>query len=172
MGSIMKATYYSIFFCLIVMLAGCKSAQRTSAVQTSKYSEDLSLLRPRLESPVDTTSVSTVPQKKPYIEATHTINKPLETVLDSINRFHLSRKFIDGFSIQVYSGHDRMEALNIRKGLTTALPDLSSEVQYNPPNFRVKTGKYFTRLEAQKDYVAVKKYFPSAIVIPDKIELN
>jgi hypothetical protein len=36
----------------------------------------------------------------------------------------------------------------------------------------VKIGKYFTRLDAQKDYMAIKRYFPGAIVVPDKILLN
>ena len=52
------------------------------------------------------------------------------------------------------------------------LPNLESEVQYIQPNFRVKTGKYFTRLDAQADYMAIKRYFPGAIVVPDKIPIN
>ena len=47
-----------------------------------------------------------------------------------------------------------------------------SEVVYAQPNFRVKVGKYYTRIDAQRDYVAVKKYFPTAIVIPDKVAIN
>jgi hypothetical protein len=30
-------------------------------------------------------------------------------------------------------------------------------------------GKYFTRQEAQEDYTDVKRYFPAAIIIPEKI---
>ena len=56
--------------------------------------------------------------------------------------------------------------------LASSLPDLSSEVEYAQPNFRVKVGKYYTRIDAQRDYIAVKKYFPTAIVIPDKVAIN
>ena len=76
---------------------------------------------------------------------------------------------VDGYTIQVYSGVKREDALNVKKKLTQSLPDLESDVEYRQPNFRVRTGKYFNRLEAQKDYLAVKRHFPNAIVIPDRI---
>ena len=72
----------------------------------------------------------------------------------------------------MYSGLKREEALNAKKELTGAVPDLQSEVQYSQPNFRVKVGKYFSRLDAQKDYVEVKRFFPTAIIIPDKVAIN
>jgi hypothetical protein len=72
----------------------------------------------------------------------------------------------------VYSGIKREDALNVRKKLSQSLPELDSEVQYRQPNFRVRTGQYFTRLEAQKDYLAVKRHFPNAIVIPDRVPMQ
>ena len=100
------------------------------------------------------------------------MNKKLDAVLDSIDRINLQRNFIDGFTIQVYSGLKREDALNTKKELTSTLPDLQSEVQYSQPNFRVKVGKYFNRLDAQRDYVDVKRHFPTAIIIPDKVSIN
>jgi hypothetical protein len=75
---------------------------------------------------------------------------------------------VEGYTIQVYSGK-REEALNTRKQLTSLVPDVNSEVQFTEPIFRVKAGKYFTWIEAQGDYTLIKKYFPAAIIIPDKI---
>lgn len=158
---------------LIVLLAGCKSYQSTTTTQTGKYTEDLSSLRPKAEGTLDSaTSTQQVIKKTTYVEPKYNVNKQLDNVLDSINRINLNRKFVDGFTIQVYSGLDREAALDAKKSLATSLPDLESEVHYNQPNFRVKAGKYFNRLEAQKDFIAIKKVFPSAIVIPDKIEIN
>lgn len=108
---------------------------------------------------------------KAYVEPQHTVNKQLDTVLDSIDRINLTRKFIEGYTIQVYSGL-KDEALNVKKQLTIAFPSLDSELQYLQPNYRVKTGKYFTRLEAEKDYQQVKRYFQAAILVPDKISIN
>jgi len=106
------------------------------------------------------------------VEAKYAINEQVDTILDSIHEENLSRGAIDGFTIQVYSGIKREDALNIKKKLSQSLPDLDSEVEYRQPNFRVRTGKYLTRLQAQKDYLAVKGYFPNAIVIPDRIEIE
>ena len=62
--------------------------------------------------------------------------------------------------------------MNVKKQLLTTLPQFESELQYLQPNYRVKLGKYFTRLEAEKDYQQVKRYFRAAILVPDKIVIN
>ncbi|HEX5172062.1 MAG TPA: hypothetical protein VFW11_22945 [Cyclobacteriaceae bacterium] len=162
----------AFIYVFITLLVGCKPYQSTTTTQAGKYSEDLSSLRPKIQSPADSVSNSQPIKKTTYVEPRYNVNRQLDNVLDSINHINLNRKVVDGFTIQVYSGLDREAALNAKKSLTTSLPDLESEVQYNQPNFRVKAGKYFNRLDAQKDFIAIKKVFPSAIVIPDKIEIN
>lgn len=161
--------YMYIFF--LLMVTGCAVHKPSSASQT-RYSEELSALRPAVDARDSALTVNEVPRKTEFVEARHAINKELDTVLDSINRINLSRKYIDGFTIQVYSGLDREAALNVRKQLTTTLPELQSEVQYNQPNFRVRAGNYFNRLDAQKDFVSIKRYFPNAIITPTRIELQ
>jgi hypothetical protein len=165
----------AIFFLVLLIVWGCKPTQPTTGVQQGgKYSEDLSTLRPKVEVPTETTVVLDKNKRDPkaYVEPQHTINKQLDAVLDSIDRINLTRKFVEGYTIQVYSGIKREDALNAKKQLTIALPDLDSELQYLQPNYRVKTGKYFSRLEAEKDYQQVKHYFQAAILVPDKIAIN
>src|SRR5690606_34665609 len=96
----------------------------------------------------------------------------VDMILDSIYAENIRRAFVDGYTIQVYSGIRREDALEVKKKMTQSLPELESDVQYRQPNFRVRTGKYLSRLEAQKDYLAVRRYFPNAIVIPDRIEIQ
>ena len=169
--------YSSLLFVASLLVISCASPKKTTTTTTtgsSKYSEDLSLVRPKVEAAPD----KTIPvqdntrKQTPYVEAKYSVNKKLDAVLDSIDRINLQRNFIDGFTIQVYSGLKREDALNTKKELTSTLPDLDSEVQYSQPNFRVKVGKYFSRLDAQKDYVEVKRHFPTAIIIPDKVAIN
>lgn len=169
----MKKQFIYVYF-LMVLMAGCKATSTTTTTsQAGKYSEDLSSLRPKIDSSADSTQTSSQPLKKTtYVEAKYSINAQLDATLDSISRINLSRKVVDGYTIQVYSGLDREAALNAKKELATSMPEVESEVHYNQPNFRVKAGKYFNRLDAQKDFLLIKKVFPSAIVIPDKIEVN
>ena len=159
---------------LLIGCAGSKTTTKSTTTTGTKYSEDLSVYRPKPEAAPAKTAPAQDNTKKqtPYVEAKYSVNKKLDAVLDSIDRINLQRNFIDGFTIQVYSGLKREDALTTKKELTSNLPDLESEVQYSQPNFRVKVGKYFSRLDAQKDYVDVKHYFPTAIIIPDKVPIN
>ena len=158
----------------LMMMLSCATQQQTStSTPSGSYSEDLSTWRPTYEiaadSAVETPNESRT--EKPYVEPHYTVNKQLDKVLDSINRINLTRKYVDGFTIQLYTGLNREEALNTKMKLSIELPDLESEVTYAQPNFKVKTGGYFTRMEAQKDFVAIKKIFSNAIIIPDRIKI-
>lgn len=160
-----------------LLITGCKSGQQTqksTSAQDGKYSEDLSALRPKVEElPANAATPDQVKRDpKASIEAKFTVNKQLDAVLDSIDQINLNARFVEGFTIQVYSGKNREEALNVKKQLTLSAPNLTTEVQYEQPNFKVKSGKYFTRLEAQKDFEQIKKYFPTAIVVPGQIVIN
>lgn len=166
-----------IILIALAVVYGCKPTQTTqkTSAQAGKYSEDLSGLRPKADQPAEDQATS--PDKikrdpKAYVEAQFTINKPLDAVLDSIDRINLSRKTIEGYTIQVYSGTNREEALNAKKQLTLSIAGRTSEIQYEQPNFKVKSGKYFNRLEAQKDFDQIKKIFPAAIVVPGQISIN
>lgn len=152
----------------------CKPVQPTLGVQDGKYSEDLSSVRPKVEEKTETVVVPEKNKRDPkaYVEPRHTVNAQLDAVLDSIDKVNLTRKFIEGYTIQIYSGMKREDALNAKKQLTLSFPDFESELQYLQPNYRVKTGKYFTRLEAEKDYEQIKRYFQTAILVPDKITIN
>ena len=119
-----------------------------------------------------TTKTPDAVKQTQYIEPRYAVNKKLDTVLDSIDRYNTSKEKINGFTIQIYSGLKREDALNAKKNLASSLPQMGSEVEYLQPTFRVKVGKYYTRIDAQRDYVAVKKYFPTAIVIPDKVAIH
>lgn len=167
-----------LFFilCGSLLIFGCarKLTSGTSA-GTGKYSEDLSVWRPDMAKVVDSAKTTTTAERtrtNQYVEAKYAVNREVDTILDSIYAENRERGFVDGYTIQVYSGIKREDALNVRKKLSQSLPELDSEVQYRQPNFRVRSGQYFSRLEAQKDYLAVKRYFPNAIVIPDRISMR
>ncbi len=173
----------SIF--LFSLLIGCVSTKptirtttpkpTTSSVQPTKYTEDLSVVRPKV-APIDTSTQkmnsNERKQPTPYSEPKIAINQQLNVVLDSISYKHLENKYVEGFTIQVYSGSKREEAQNIKRQLSRSLPEIPAEVQYLQPNFRVKAGKYLQRLEAQKEFMAVKRHYPNAILIPDRIAVN
>ena len=171
----MRLIFFMAFGWIFV---GCASSVTTSGTSagTGKYSEDLSVWRPEAKPPVDSANAVKNGEQRTrtnrYVEARYAVNGQVDAVLDSIYEQNLNKGFIDGYTIQVYSGIKREDALNVKKRMSQALPDLESDVQYRQSNFRVRSGKYLTLLEAQRDYLAVKRHFPNAIVIPDRIEID
>lgn len=131
------------------------------------YHEDLYSLRPRMAEPVDSLTLATTRPEKHFVAATANVNEKVDDVLDSINRFNITRKFIDGYTIQIYSGQNREEAMNVKKRMTET--DLNALLEYNQPKFRVRVGNYYSRLEAHKDLTRLKAIFSNAILVPEKI---
>ena len=172
-----------ILILLAIVACGCSSKTTTTNTRSStsspsgKYSEDLSGLRPKSQSP-DTVKQQTGQQtsgakaQTRYVEAKYDVNDELNAVLDSISEQNLAMGLVDGFTIQVYSGLKREEALNVKKQMAIAVPELDSEIQYAQPNFRVRAGKYFDRYDAQKDYQLIKKHFPNAIILPERVPIR
>ncbi len=161
---------WTVSFVAIIFLSFSCAAQKNN---TSKpyYHEDLNSLRPKTADIVDTT-IQTPVRKKNEVIPIHNVNKKVDGVLDSINRFNVARKVIDGYTIQIYSGQNREEAFNTKKKVAADAYDLMPEVEYNQPKFRVKVGGYYSRLDAQKDLLRLKRIFPNAILVPEKIPVH
>lgn len=135
------------------------------------YHEDLSKLRPKVELQEEKRAKKdTVIEKTPEsVTPVKTVNTQVDVILDSLDLFNLMRKYIDGYTIQIYSGQKREEAMNAKKKMQEDVPELISNLQYQQPKFRVTVGKYFSKLEAQRDLLTLRRKFSAAILIPEKI---
>lgn len=166
---------FSIALKAVTLMIVSFGFQQTCFAQKSNgkppyYHEDLYPLRPKLSEPVDTVELSTHRPKVPVIP-THQVNQKVDQVLDSINRFNVTRKFIDGYTIQIYSGQNREEAMNTKKKVS-AEASMNALLEYNQPKFRVRVGNYYSRMESQKDLLRLKRIFPNAILVPEKIPVR
>ncbi len=141
------------------------------AQKNKPYHEDLSKLRPKFEEQIDAKIEKDTSQEKKFIAVvpTKTVNAKVDVVLDSLDLFNLMHKYIDGYTIQIYSGQKREDAMNTKKKMQEEVPELSANLQYQQPKFRVTVGKYFSKLEAQKDLLHLKRKFSTAILVPEKI---
>ncbi|MDZ7646799.1 MAG: hypothetical protein U5K54_06215 [Cytophagales bacterium] len=52
------------------------------------------------------------------------------------------------------------------------LPDMTANLQYQQPKFRVTVGRYYTKLEANEDLVRLRTSFTAAILVPEKIQIK
>jgi hypothetical protein len=136
-----------------------------------EVTEDLSAIRPKFEADATPRTNQTVTEAAPVVSPVLTVNRQVEAVLDSIDRLNALRKFVSGFTIQIYSGQNREDANNAKKKLNDVV-DMRADLQYVQPKFRVKVGSYFTPLEAQKDLIFLKRFFPNAILVPETIQIK
>jgi hypothetical protein len=140
------------------------------------YSEDLSILRPKLPMPEDGTgkvdSSSGARPNNESVKPVKNVNKKVDAVLDSIDRINLGKKYIDGFTVQIYFGQRREEAMSAKNQIATDFPEIVSNLQYQQPKFRVTAGRYLTRLDAQKDLVRLKRHFSGAILVPERLPIK
>jgi len=143
-----------------------------SSSQKKAYSEDLSSYRPEPfvaeEEPIDTLFSQTISDSTSV-----DVSARLNTVLDSAAIYSRSTvKYIDGFTIQVYGGDDRAAARDSRLNLIRNFPSTEPLMVFEQPNYKVRVGQYYTRLEAQNLFTEVKQVFPKAILIPARIYIK
>jgi hypothetical protein len=170
---IFKVPYFLVYAVAIGCAAPKATTTSSSTASSSGYTEDLSALRPKSQAGAVDTAVTKAPEgvkNTTYVEPKMAVNAEIDAVLDSIDQLNIARKYVDGFSVQVFSGK-REDAMNVRKQLNSLVPEITSEIQFTEPIFRLKAGKYFNWIDAQADYALIKRYFPAAIVIPEKIPL-
>jgi hypothetical protein len=155
----------SVFF---LLFTSCQAQKSTP------YYEDLSSLRPKVKSvKLKTKDSIRIKQHVEPIDPKYTVTTKVDAILDSIDRFNLTRRFVDGFTIQIYAGQKREEAMSATTKMSESISDLKANpIQYQQPKFRVTVGKYFTRLEAQKDLLRLKRLFSSAILVPERIMIK
>ncbi len=152
---------------ILLLLAGCKASTVTPSA--SSYSEDLSVYRKPL-APTDTGAPVTSVMHETSVLEGH-IASELDSVLALIVSRNASRNGWDGFTIQVYSGLSREDAYSAREELSELGLDLKPKIEYYQPNYRVKGGSFFNRLEAFRVYQEVKRSFPQALLLPTKLSL-
>ncbi|MBI1305757.1 MAG: hypothetical protein GC181_03980 [Bacteroidetes bacterium] len=80
---------------------------------------------------------------------------------------------ISGYRIQIYFGHNRNEALAVESKFKSYFSEWSSEcyVVYYEPNWRVRVGNYYSKIDAQPMMKELQKEFDNVFLIRDKITL-
>ncbi|NNM95187.1 MAG: SPOR domain-containing protein [Bacteroidia bacterium] len=74
-----------------------------------------------------------------------------------------------GYRIQVNFSQDRNEANKMRTDFGAKYPNLPTYLPYQQPYFKLYAGDFRTKFEAVKHLKAIKKDFPTAFVVREKI---
>lgn len=159
-----------------VWFISVKCASVSSTKPAAEFSEDLTVYRNTYELPEKNTIIQTSQAEEKTItvdfEPEYDITYQLDSLLDSVNYYNQKKKYFQGFAIQVYTGTSSEEANEVRKELYSIVPDERSKISYEIPNYKVKFGKYYTRLEAESIFGRVKRSFPAAILVPERFPID
>lgn len=82
------------------------------------------------------------------------------------------RRGVSGYRIRIYANlgneaRDQSQATRTR--FYELFPEIPIYREYVSPYFRVLVGDYRSRIDAMKDFNRIKKYFPTAFIVPDEI---
>ena len=162
-----RLTFISILSLFFVISCVNQKISISSNNDSRKYFEDLSFIR-ESENVSNSTNDENIVDKKNNLG----IDIELDSILKIIKSEVDEEIFTDGYTIQIYLGDKREEAENTVEKLFEYDSLIKSNTIFTQPNYRVKTGTFEDRFKANFEYKKLKKTFPNAIIIPEKIKIN
>ncbi|MFY0625327.1 MAG: SPOR domain-containing protein [Reichenbachiella sp.] len=161
---------------LTALLQFCGPAA-TKTVVTSSYEEDLSEYRDDYEIIDEETSEESMENEIEEViredtEPMHGIGEELDSVTNIMIASRISIEELDGFTIQIYSGNSRDKANSFRRAAFELIEDTKPVLIYEQPNYKVRIGKYYSRIEANEDFNILSETFSRAVLIPTKIKID
>ncbi len=79
---------------------------------------------------------------------------------------------VPGYRIRIYSNLGntaRDESQDIKARFYEKFPEIPIYQEYDNPYFKVYVGDYRTKVDALEDFKQIKRLFPRAFIVPDKI---
>ena len=122
-------------------------------------------------------SVRAQPVKLDYSAKKGKITLHEDARLDKLNDFVRSGEEsvegvkIDGYRIVIFFDQDKSVVSQQKANFMARYSEHKAYVDYVAPNYRVRVGNFRTRLEAEALKADLLSYFPTAVVVADKIQL-
>lgn len=91
-------------------------------------------------------------------------------MMDHYIQVNKTQKEVEGWRIQLLTTTDRREMDRVLYKFKAKYPDEPVAWKHISPYYHVKVGAYQTKLELQGFLIELKKEFPSAIAVREKIE--
>jgi hypothetical protein len=94
----------------------------------------------------------------------------IKTIVTKRINYNKSNPKIDGYRIQLFNGSES-GAVNTRNRFSALFPNTATSIDWDSPEWKVRVGKYKTRLAVDKAVDEIKKAFGNAIVVEMRIRL-
>ena len=90
-----------------------------------------------------------------------------EKINELINIYSSSIENSNVYRIQVFFGSFQ-KAQNIKNKVDTDFPGWYSKIDFESPSYRVRVGKFKTKLKAEQKLIEVRKKYPNAMLLKPK----
>ncbi|NNM15873.1 MAG: SPOR domain-containing protein, partial [Bacteroidia bacterium] len=75
------------------------------------------------------------------------------------------KQSIPGYRIQLYYGSDRQKAIMLKAEFLRNYPENNVYLIYQQPNFKVRTGDFKTKFEADRFFRTIKDDYPACFIV-------
>lgn len=165
----MNKINYIVTILLLTFSVACVSTVKSNKATSSDYSEDLTAYLP----PITIDTVIEVVEVPIIIDSTLNITARLDSTLQLVNEYNVHKtRYIEGLSIQLYSGNDRSKAKEVQLRVYRYFPESKPKIIFDQPNYKVRMDEFYTQLEAYPVYKSVQAKFGRAILVPIRIPVS
>lgn len=154
-----------VFTAACASSAGKGTADAGKAAGKEKVAEDLSVFRPKYPAVDEAGAVA-------RLEPTHHVNERVAMLMDTVASINKNIRYAQGYRILAYNGSERQTVMSLRKAILGRLPEEKDYLTYQQPNFRLKVGDFFSRIEAQQVLNQIRDLIPNAQIVQDQININ
>lgn len=162
----MNRVYNLLFLLFLLVSVACSPRAGTSTSDSGKVRvvEDLSIYRPKYASSEAGTTVARA-------EPGNHVNNRVAVLMDTVASVNRGIKYAQGYRILAYNGSERETVMNLRKSIIRRVPGEQEYLTYQQPNFRLKIGDYFSRMEAQQVLNQLRDLIPNAQIVQEEINI-
>jgi hypothetical protein len=109
-----------------------------------------------------------------FAQGTVTVNaeKNFEILLNNYQKQNEAKASIPGYRIHVMSNSNRTEINNLKAKLYTSFPDIKPYMSYHAPNFKLRVGNYFYKIDAYRDLQKLLPVFPGCFIVNEELKTN
>jgi hypothetical protein len=97
----------------------------------------------------------------------------IDTLISRHVLSNMKQDGLDGFRIQIYNSSDRnakVESGKMEAEFIARFPGLKSYATFERPGYyKIRAGDYRTKTEGTKDLLMIRRVWPDAYLVPDKI---
>jgi len=150
----------------------CVSTLKTNKSKSDNiYSEDLASYLP--QDVEDSVTVIIAKNENINLDSTLIITARLDSALQLVNNYNTERtRYVEGLTIQLYSGNDRAKAKEVQMRVYRHFPDSRPKIIFDQPNYKVRMEEFYSQFEAYPVFKSVQEKFGKAILVPTRIPVS